>query len=389
MVHGTRVLVVTWRFWPISDDASMRLLHHFSSLQEQGMEVTILTARWQSSWPEFALCRNVPIHRLLPPPTSNWNETHFQRNVVAWIQQSIDQFDVIYVDHADGLLSAIVARASKWKKPVVGRFALEDTELSYRGNHLLQANVAAEACRRCTHILTPAMSATRGLVAQGIPAQRIQCIPDVAWESVPRSRERRRAAAIALMEANGDLAIPNRTSILLHHGRASVASMRPLVEGTCDLLDGGAMLRLWIVGSSPRPEELYQMVRARGWHREILLFESFDDIQELIAAADLAVVSNPAESLQYTLPHCVEAGLTTLLADTRESREYLPPELHHRLYQSPTTFSERFRDWQLDPSRWEQETMELKRWRRNIATSDTCIRSWQTMIHHLSNEMSA
>ncbi|MEQ1827797.1 MAG: glycosyltransferase, partial [Pirellula sp.] len=274
---GPKILVVTRRFWPFCDDACQRLLHFSASLQRAGGDLTILTARWHASWPEFSLCRAVPVHRLLPGPISSWNESHFQKNVVQWIAKRSAEFDCVYVDRADGLLSAILTKSSKWDMPVITRFSPADSGYGLDVGQRINQLAMAESCRRCAKVVCTSLSAHRLLVSQGIQDSRIIRISDPAWERIEWTAESKAMASHALFETCSDFVIPGRSSIILHLGLSEPKTLRAAIQTLCDLLDSGSMIRVWVVGSGLPPNSLYDLIKSRGWHREILLFDSFDD----------------------------------------------------------------------------------------------------------------
>jgi hypothetical protein len=310
----TKLLVVARRFWPICDDSSQRLLHWCASLVRAGVDVHVLTARWHASWPEYSLCRDVPVSRLLPGPNSNWNETHFQKNVVQWIGGRTQNFDCLYVDRSDGLLSTILQRASPWELPVYSRFSTNDSGVGLSNSQRVSLVAMADACRPCAKVVCPTIGSHRWLIGHGISESKIVRIEDPAWFSIDRSEESRSAASHALFETCSDFVIPGRTSILLHVGVSESKPLRNVIQSLCEFLDQGALLRAWIVGCGIPPQTLYDLTKSRGWHREILLFDPFDDLQELMRVADLAIVSNPKETLQFTVPTLAHAGVQSLVA---------------------------------------------------------------------------
>ena len=85
---------------------------------------------------------------------------------------------------------------------------------------------------------------------------------------------------------SSDFLIPGRTDLLVHLGVSEAIPLRKAIQAVCDLLDAGASLRMWVIGSGLDLSALYDLIKSRGWHREILLFDGFDDLQELIRVTD-------------------------------------------------------------------------------------------------------
>lgn len=371
-----KVLVVARRFWPFTDDGCHRLMHFCSALQRAGAAVTILTARWHASWPEFSLCREVPIHRLLPSPATNWNESHFQKNVANWITKNVSDFDVIYVDRSDGLLATLQSKASKWNLPVIARFYPEDAGYGLSNGQRMSQIAMADACRRCYRVVAPTPSSHRLLISQGIQDSQIVRIGDISWERIQRTDELRVAASNALFDVCSDFVSPSRTDILLHLGVTQPKPLKLAVQSVCDYLDTGVLMRMWIVGCGLPPNAIYDLIKSRGWHREILLFDGFDDLGELIRIADLAIATNPAETLQYSLPVMAQAGVPAMIADTPDCRSWLPDSNHFQLYSDEVELDERLRSWLTQRERWVSSANSLRQSLLRAQSVDDCAKQW-------------
>jgi glycosyltransferase involved in cell wall biosynthesis len=388
-----RVLFVTRRFWPFSDDACHRLLHQTELMRRAGVESTVLTARWHTSWPEFSLCREVPIHRLLPAPYNNWNESHFQRNVIHWLTKHHASFDCIYVDRADGLLAAIVAKTGKWAKPVLTRFAPDDSGFGLANSQKLDAPSMVDCCRRCFRIVCSTPFAHRLLISQGINENQIVRIPDCDWDQSSGisnlSHEQASAAGRALFGMSSDFVVPGRSSIVIHLGLSEAKRLKVVLKSVCDLLDAGALIRMWIIGCGVPPSILYDLVKSRGWHREILIFDGFDDLQELVQVADLAIVSNPGETLQYSLPLLAQAAVPTIILDHPDCRAWLPDAHHFQLYSSELMFEEKLNDWLSHPEKWNTMAQAMRQSLRRMGSAEECTRLWSSLFRDSSTNRTA
>ena len=379
-MNGPRVLIVTRRFWPFTDDNCQRLLQFCAALTRAGAKVTVLTARWHPSWPPYSVCREVPVHRLLPSPNTNWNESHFQKNAVHWISKTAKDYDCIYVDRADSLVSSLQSKSSKWNLPLVVRFSPEESGFGLATGLRISQVAMADQCRRVSRVVCPTPNAHRILVSQGIAESQIARIADTAWEHVTRSDELRTIASNALFDTSSDFLIPGRTDLLLHLGVSEAIPLRKAIQAVCDLLDSGASIRMWIVGSGLDPSSLYDLIKSRGWHREILLFDGFDDLQELIRVTDVCIASNPKEAIQYTLPMLASAGVPILIADNQECRAWLPENQHFQLYSTEQALALKLQDFLANRERWTAAAVALRQTMRRGKTLDECIQQWLSLF---------
>jgi glycosyltransferase involved in cell wall biosynthesis len=381
-----RVLVVARRFWPFTEDACLRLLHQCAAIQKAGAKVTVLTGRWHSSWPEFSLCREVPVYRLLPSPFNNWNENHFQKNAAQWILKRQDDFDCIYVDRADGMLNTLLTKLSKCKKPFLVRFSPSDSGFGLSSGQKINQLAMAESCRRCTKIVCPTSYSHRLLISQGISESQIVRISDVALDRVNRSDGLKSLASHALFETSSDFVIPGRSEIVVHLGVSELKPLRAVIQSVCDFLDKGVMLRMWVVGSGIPPSALYDLVKSRGWHREVLLFDGFDDLQELIRVADLAIASNPQETLQYSLQLLAQAGVAMMVSDNPDCRVWLPEANHFQLYSSNQSLDLKLQDWLTNRERWSSMANSLRQNLRRGKSSEDHAQQWLSLFRDSCNE---
>lgn len=379
-----RVLFVTRRFWPFTDDACLRLLYQTEVMKRSDVEVTVLTARWHSSWPEFCLCREVPVFRLLPGPNNNWNENHFQKNCLTWITKHLEDYDCIYVDRADSLLSSIASKASKWNKPVLARFAPDDSGFGLSNGQKINQLAMVEHCRRCDRIVCSNPIAHRLLISQGIHESQIVRIPDCDWDRSSglssSTSEQKLAASQALFEMSSDFVTPSRTAVIVHLGLSEAKPLRAVVKSICDLLDSGGLVRMWIINYGLPPNVLHDLIKSRGWHREILLFDGFDDLQELAQVADLAIVTNPGETLQYSLPLIAHASVPAIILDTQESRAWLPTSNHTQLYSSDQMFDEKLNDWLSQRDPWQGLAVALRQSLRRLGSAEESAQKWLSLF---------
>jgi len=322
----------------------------------------------------------VPVHRLLPAPNTNWNESHFQKNVVQWINKSAQDFDCIYVDRADSLLLVLQSKSVKWNLPVIARFSPEDKGFGLSSGQKLSPYAMADACRRCFRVVCPTPNAHRILVSQGISDSQIVRINDIAWSPVSRSKELRTAAANALFDASSDFLIPGHTELLLHLGVTETNALKLVVEAVCHILDYGALFRMWIIGSGVEPSALYDLIKSRGWHREILLFDGFDDMHELIRVADGCIASNPKEAIQCTLPMVAGAGLPTLIADHPDVRAWLPELSHYQIYGSEQSLAEKLNDFIANRERWTTMANSFQQALRSSKPNDEYLQQWLSLF---------
>ena len=68
--------------------------------------------------------------------------------------------------------------------------------------------------------------------------------------------------------------------------------------------------KLWIVGDGPQREDLYEHIVQLGLRQDIFLPGSFDDIEELVRAADVYVVPPNGSTIGFVTLKAMMAGLS-------------------------------------------------------------------------------
>jgi hypothetical protein len=378
-----RIQVVARNYWPLADESSQRLMHTLDAWQSIGVEPSVLTTRWNASWTDRARLRKVAVERLLPPPSSSWNESHFQRNVTKWLIKNADNFDAIYVDAADHLLSAIVSKASSIGRPVLSRFSQDPLSLAIPkslGAYLPSSVSIRDSLRKCHAVIADHRRGYEALLDLGVSKQQSIWIPDAVFEPARRTEIERKMAARALFDVSGDLAIPAQTHLLVHFGQASMEQLEGVLQTVCGLLDRGVHLRMWLINPGPDTPKIYQWLRHQGWHREILIFDGFDVLEDLICIADLVIASNPACSLQYSSRLVLESQVPMIVAQEPSIGEWMPETPLMKWYHSKDTLAAQLADWLMHRSQWEAEAIALRRHYRQHHPNQHWLDRWRSLF---------
>lgn len=388
-----RLLVVARRFWPLCDEDCHRLLAWASTLRQHGIEVTLLTGRWHTSWPGESDVREIKIVRLLPAPRSSWNETLFLRNVASWITKYRSQFDLIYVDESLSLLHQITVKSVRDKIPVIARFTGTSLQMhagSIAASFQLSAlSSATEACRNADCIIAPTAHAQRQLLAGGIRDSSIIRIADAPWWPVVRSQESKKEAAVALRSINSDLRIPGmpgETKLLLYVGPLDEhVVIEPFIRAAIGCLELGYLLKFWIIGTGRKLSGLYDIVKQATYHHEILFCSHFDHIDELYQVADGIALGLNGVGQGYYLPQSIASALPVLAVDSPEFRPLVPKVLHESLIPSYThaDVQKSMLSWLTESEDWLSRAEQAKQSFLASNELEGATRAWVRLINEL------
>jgi hypothetical protein len=223
-------------------------------------------------------------------------------------------------------------------------------------------------------------SSHRLLIASGIHESQVHRIGFSSFARIQRSPERKKAASESLAKLSGDFVVPNNTPLMVHLGNTSWNELRNVLLAVCDLLDAGASVRMWIVDSGISNDTIYDFLKDRGWHREILIFDCFDDLEEILHVADLAWVTSPGESLQFTLPLIIAAGLPVLMREMADLQNGIVPGIQECMYCSPTDLALKLHRWYANATVFRQNALQLKNTYQQSNPASRDLELWRRLL---------
>lgn len=354
-----RLLIVTRRFWPLSDESSQRLLAWARMLRGQGIQPTVLTARWHHQWPAESDCAEMRVVRLLPAPRTAWTETLFLRHLATWSQQHRDAFDGMYCDESWAALGQLAARRSAESPRLIGAF--HGISGVGQGSSEVAALVrtAAAAQRHADRCVVPHAYADRQLRSAGFPPEQLVRIPPLAWSVVDRSPTARQRAQRALQLANQDMGPdPNRRLLVYLGSQDDNPELESILQAAIRLVERDEPLRLWLIGHGSKTRHWHDLVKHAACHRDIQFFPAFDDVEELLTIADGLV----ADSGEYYVPWAIASGLPVLASQLSLARHVVPQELSDAWCQGATIdgWVTMMESWLRERGEWQQRAMQAR-----------------------------
>lgn len=171
---------------------------------------------------------------------------------------------------------------------------------------------------------TPA--AQRELEAAGYRRERIFDVPMGVPLSPPRTPQTQTAARDLLADSNPVLQLPGNAPL-------AVATTRLAADrGWEDLLTAWSMVtrqksaaQLWLPGEAPAADSVARQVTALGLGKHVSMLGMFDDVQALLAAADVHIAPAVDGSPQALL-EAMAAGTPSVAIDVPVNRWFLGDE---------------------------------------------------------------
>ncbi len=317
-----RVAIVTRRFWPLLGGPEKILANLAAELLARGIHATILTARWQAAWPEELRFQDVPVVRLSPPPQSRWTTLAYARSLGRWLRRQAERFDLVYVSQLR--YEAHAALGAARQMPVV----LRADRVGRSGDCLwqLDAPCGRRIKRRCmgaAGFVGPTRAAQRELEAAGYPRAKIVYLADGVAIPPPRTPQAQAAARALWAETHPALQLPAQARLALAVGHFAVGpELDRLLAAWRPVADGMLAARLWLVGPTTDRDAVRRHIERLHLAGRVVAAGAFDQLGELLAAADLLVA--PAhEGAHVTLLEAMAAGLPVVAAATAANRSVL------------------------------------------------------------------
>ena len=316
------------RFWPHGGwDSACSLLHESVSLRRRGVHVDVLTPKYESSWPDQTVIREVPVYRCCVAPRRDWSIGKYMRAMTGWMVERAASYDLIYVDSAREELSSAMEASEKTGTPVVARCrsggVSADTHWWDTSRHGKRCMLVA---RRARGILVNDAETRRDLVIRDFHPSKVHRIPSGFRQLTKVTADERWRIRKELANANADLVTEPDTPVLLCHAGMNFSSgVEHLVGISRLLLLRFPNLRIWLVGDGPARDTIYTNLRAEGVRASVAIPGSFSDPMDVFRASNVYFQAGD-EGLGFFLPLAISLHLPVVAVDQLPLRRMLQAE---------------------------------------------------------------
>jgi glycosyltransferase involved in cell wall biosynthesis len=311
-VRPLRLAMIAQRFWPRVGSLETRAGQLARGLADLGVKVTVVTARWHRQWPAEIHYHDIPVVRLEPPPRGRWSTWRWTRVLRHWIRGHAEEFDLVC---AWGLMHEAQAalQAAGSRVPVV----LVPERIGWDGDCFRQVRVPGghgikSICLRANALVASSPAARRELEAAGYPRERILDLPAGAPLLPPRTPESQALARAMLADSSPTLQLAAIAPLVICTSRMEAGEL--LLAAWSIVVRQKAAARLWLVGESPEAMGMAGRIQAAGLSGRVGLIGRFDEVECLLAAADVHVAP-AAECSSQPLVEAMAAGLPSVAID--------------------------------------------------------------------------
>ena len=321
-MSGRRLALVTRRYWPQVGGAERAMANLAGELRRLGDEVRIVTAQWEPQWPREVVHREVPVTRLPQPRVRWWGTMRYMHGLMHWLDEQRGTLDGVIVSMLkhDAWCAVRTFRASGI--PVLLRAEGGGTsgDVAWQKSALGGGRIR-QVCQAAEVIIAPSPTVMEELRFAGYASEKVHYVPNGVELPLLRTVEIRQQARHALREANHDLALDERAHLAVYTGRLDRnKGLRELVQAWAKIAHRWPLARLWLVGEGPLRDELWEMISDYDLRYRVCLPGVFDDVGDILAAADLFVLPSYEEGLSLALLEALAMGLPAVLSDIPGNR---------------------------------------------------------------------
>jgi glycosyltransferase involved in cell wall biosynthesis len=303
----------------------MELAEHMRAL---GAKPTIVTAQWEPAWPKAAAMREVPLVRLSQPSAGSWGRFRYLRALARWLRRHAGQHHVVYVAGMRHDAYAALGAKAYCEAPVLLR-----AEGSGEGGDCWWLTHTRQG-RRCLHraqtselVVATNSSVESELIENGFDQRQVRLIP-LGIEPVRGIGQGAKVnARAALHNINPDLLVPEQGFIALTVCRLHrLYQLDLLLKPWRRVIEVFPNAKLWIVGDGPDRENLYERIVHLGMRQNIFLPGTFDDIDELMRAADFYLAPPNGSTDGFAILKAMSARLPVLATNTELRNHWIGNE---------------------------------------------------------------
>lgn len=315
----TRLAIVTRRFWPYAGMAEMSISDLATEMRQSGHSVDVITIGWEKNWPRHFQFQELPVHRVNRPTSGPWGSFRYLRSLTRALAE-LEVDGVIVFGLGDEAWA--ISKTFSGRIPYVIR--IDDQQLERRNQlpHLTTRQVAA------------LNSAAGVLVESEWVKARIANHPGVKNESITAVGDGIRIPSIPARTPTGYS--DSRVAVSDAHPVLMIGPTQPLVvcgaplegdAGWFDLLNAWPKVlkrlpksRLWILGDGKRARQIWEQMLERNLVHSIIMPGSFDDLQDVLQAADVVVHPLRSDERCGFLARALAAGVCSVVTSTQSTR---------------------------------------------------------------------
>jgi glycosyltransferase involved in cell wall biosynthesis len=321
-MNAPRIVFVSRRFWPLLGGAETMIGNLAAALIERGMKTTILTACWEPHWPREIVHRSVRVLRSPQPPQKIVGTLRYMAELTEWLRRHRAEYDLVYVSQLKHDAYVAVRASKRFRFPVILRAtgAGETGDCHWHEIGRCGYRIRRQV-RRADAVIAPSPAIEAELIAAGFAAERLVRLDSGVPIPEARTAARRMQAREVIGDSNPALSLDETTPLAVYAGRLHAAKgLTHLIDAWSRVVRRQRDARLWLVGEGPEHAVLERQIHALRLAGRVALVGSFDNMEDLLLAADVFVLPSFEEGLSIALLEAMAIGLPVIASDIPGNR---------------------------------------------------------------------
>ena len=292
-------------FYPFVGGTEKQALALASQLVKKGVNVRIVTSRFERKWPQSEIIDNVEVVRLFSPRIKFLGALLFLLCLVGYLIKNrkhyflIHSFQIGYTSSVSVLLSIIL------RKPSIIKLASSGWGGDVlRARKTLVGKIFLFVARKASKIITLSTTVGQELMEENIEPHRVCTIQNgVDLARFKKIEEK--------SQLRGKLGMPDKKTIV-YTGRLSPEKGVDFLIRGFSRLNKKIDCQLLIIADGPERENIIQLLYHYQLSKSVILMQEADDVASCLNAADLFVLPSQFEGLSNSLLEAMACGLPVI-----------------------------------------------------------------------------
>lgn len=321
-----RIALVTRRFWPLAGGGERVMANLALELAARGHQLKIVTAQWDANWAEKLMYGPVPVFRLPQSDLPIWGTLRYMASLATWFGEELPKLDLVYVSMLKHDAFSTLGAAAGTRVPVILRpeGAGPTGDCRWQDDATFGWGIRSR-CRTASAVVACSDAIAAELAAANYPVERTVRIDNGVPIPPPRDADEvstiRAETRTSLSELDGAALLRDDDPLVVYTGRLHAGKgLVDLVTAWPAVLERWPTAQLWLIGEGPQRAELEKLIVDLALCPRVFLPGVFDDVGDVLAAADLYVLPSYEEGMSLSLLEAMAAGLPVIATDIPGNR---------------------------------------------------------------------
>lgn len=328
-----RLVTITRRFWPLVGGGERVMSNLSSQFSKMGHSVQLLTAQWESHWPVNFVHQDFKVLRIPNPSLRGWGTIRYMHALNRWLRENRDSYDAVLVSMLKHSAYAALSATEKLDIPVIlraeGAGETGDCQWHQRGRFGMRIQ---KKCKTAAAIIAPSQSIEQELLESGFDRNKVHYVPNGVELVDFRDYQRQQESRKTLHDAHPVLSIGRNQPLAIYLGRLHVnKGLEDLILAWRVVLKKFPKAKLWLVGEGPDGPKFWKLVKEFDLQNSIIFPGSFDEITDLLYAADVFVLPSYQEGMSLSVLEAMSAGTPIVASDIPGNRLLIDDGVHGKL----------------------------------------------------------